>query len=88
MLSVGVLADRGVLFSVVILVGHIRVELYDAKKTTLIAAHETTLSCFALNYDGSRLATASEKVRNNFALDVIFSSRVVVFSVGHTDTNF
>lgn len=41
--------------------GHVRVELYDMKKTTLIAAHETALSCFALNFDGTRLATASEK---------------------------
>lgn len=41
--------------------GHVRVELYDMKKTNLIAAHETSLSCFALNFDGTRLATASEK---------------------------
>jgi len=40
--------------------GHVRVELYDHKKTTLIEAHETALSCFALNFDGTRLATASE----------------------------
>ena len=43
--------------------GHVRVELYDAKKTTLIPAHETALACFALNLEGTRLATASEKVR-------------------------
>jgi WD40 repeat protein len=41
--------------------GHVRVELYDKKKTTLIPAHETALSCFALNFDGTLLATASEK---------------------------
>jgi WD40 repeat protein len=41
--------------------GHVRVELYDMKKTTLIPAHETSLACFALNPDGTRLATASEK---------------------------
>ncbi len=41
--------------------GHVRVELYDIKKTTLITAHETSLACFALNYDGTKLATASEK---------------------------
>jgi len=41
--------------------GHVRVELYDVKKTTLIPAHETALACFALNYDGTNLATASEK---------------------------
>lgn len=40
--------------------GHVRVELYDLKKTTLIPAHETALACFALNFDGTRLATASE----------------------------
>jgi len=31
------------------------------KKTQLIPAHETALACFALNYDGTKLATASEK---------------------------
>mmetsp|Transcript_8959 Transcript_8959/g.17466 ORF Transcript_8959/g.17466 Transcript_8959/m.17466 type:complete len:371 (+) Transcript_8959:59-1171(+) len=41
--------------------GHVRVELYDMKKTTIIPAHETSLACFALNHDGTRLATASEK---------------------------
>jgi len=41
--------------------GHVRVELYDLKKTSLIPAHETALACFALNFDGTRLATASEK---------------------------
>eukprot|EP00697_Spironema_sp_BW2_P009734 gnl/Spiro4/24726_TR12285_c0_g1_i1.p1 gnl/Spiro4/24726_TR12285_c0_g1~~gnl/Spiro4/24726_TR12285_c0_g1_i1.p1 ORF type:complete len:269 (-),score=41.35 gnl/Spiro4/24726_TR12285_c0_g1_i1:27-833(-) len=41
--------------------GHVRVELYDMKKTTLIAAHETTLACMAINLDGQRVATASEK---------------------------
>ena len=41
--------------------GRVRVELYDLKKTTLIAAHETALACIALNPNGSRLATASEK---------------------------
>lgn len=40
--------------------GHVRVELYDLKKTQLIPAHETNLACFALNFDGTRLATASE----------------------------
>jgi len=41
--------------------GHVRVELYNTKSTTLIPAHETKLACFALNFDGTRLATASEK---------------------------
>eukprot|EP01052_Picozoa_sp_SAG31_P043873 SAG31_NODE_7456_length_1685_cov_1.561160_2_plen_241_part_00 len=41
--------------------GHIRIELYDTKKTNFIPAHETALSAMSLNVDGSRLATASEK---------------------------
>jgi WD repeat-containing protein 45 len=41
--------------------GHVRIELYDLHKTTLIAAHETSLACIALSYHGTRLATASEK---------------------------
>ena len=41
--------------------GYVRVELYDIKRTKLIQAHETALACFALNFDGTRLATASEK---------------------------
>jgi hypothetical protein len=41
--------------------GHVRVELYDQRKTTLIAAHEAALACLALNGAGTRLATASEK---------------------------
>lgn len=40
--------------------GHVRVELDDIKKTTLIAAHKTYLACLALNSDGTKLATASE----------------------------
>jgi len=41
--------------------GRIRIELYDLKKTTLISAHEAPLGCFALNTNGMRLATASER---------------------------
>ena len=41
--------------------GHVRVELFEMKKTTLISAHEGALSCLALSLDGTRLATASEK---------------------------
>jgi WD40 repeat protein len=40
--------------------GHVRCELYDHKKTTLIEAHESALACIALNFDGTRVATASE----------------------------
>jgi WD40 repeat protein len=41
--------------------GSIRVEHYDISKTTIIKAHDTELSQMALNIDGSRLASASEK---------------------------
>jgi len=41
--------------------GHIRVELFHISRSTLISAHESTLSCLALNVDGTRLATASER---------------------------
>lgn len=41
--------------------GHVRVELYDIKKSHLIPAHESELAAIALSLDGTRLATASEK---------------------------
>ena len=41
--------------------GHVRVELYDQRKSTHIVAHEAALACLALNANGSRLATASAK---------------------------
>jgi len=41
--------------------GHLRVELFDISRSTLIPCHESALSCLALNLDGSRLATASER---------------------------
>lgn len=41
--------------------GHVRVELYDKRQQTLIPAHEGALACIALNQNGKRLATASEK---------------------------
>lgn len=41
--------------------GHVRVELFDCKKTTLIGAHETALACLSVNLDGTRLASCSEK---------------------------
>jgi hypothetical protein len=41
--------------------GHLRVELFDMSRSTLINACESALSCLALNTDGSRLATASER---------------------------
>ncbi len=41
--------------------GSIRIELYDISKATLIKAHDADLAQFALNSDGSRIASASEK---------------------------
>ena len=41
--------------------GIIRIELYDIAKATLIKAHDADLAQFALNADGSRIASASEK---------------------------
>jgi WD40 repeat protein len=41
--------------------GHVRLELYDHKKTNFVAAHEAQLSCMALSLDGGKLATASEQ---------------------------
>lgn len=41
--------------------GLLRVELYDKKKTTLIQAHESQVACIALNSQGTRLASCSEK---------------------------
>lgn len=41
--------------------GSIRVELYDIARATIIKAHDAELSQFALNNDGSRIASASEK---------------------------
>jgi WD40 repeat protein len=41
--------------------GHVRVDLFDISRNTLVAAHDSALSCMQLNQDGSRLATASER---------------------------
>ena len=41
--------------------GHVRVELYDVRKSTIITAHETDLARLALSADGALVATASEK---------------------------
>lgn len=41
--------------------GTVRVELFDLEKATMIKAHDAELAQFALNSDGTRLATASDK---------------------------
>lgn len=41
--------------------GYIRIELYNLQKSQLIKAHDTSLSCFTLNSNGTLLASASEK---------------------------
>lgn len=56
----GVNNGKSVLASLGSKVGCVRVELYDEKKTTMIAAHDTAIVCLALNQDGTRLATSSE----------------------------
>lgn len=43
--------------------GSIRIELYDLKARKYVGAHDSELACIALNIDGTRVATSSEKVR-------------------------
>lgn len=45
--------------------GHIQlVDLADPKKTSsIIPAHNSTLSCLAFNLEGTKIASASERVR-------------------------
>ena len=41
--------------------GSIHIELYNISKSTLIKAHDSDLSQFSLNADGSKIASASDK---------------------------
>jgi WD40 repeat protein len=41
--------------------GEIRIELYSAKKTRFVQAHDSSLACLALSQNGQLLATASNK---------------------------
>ena len=48
--------------------GTVHVELFDSKQTQLVTAHNNSLTQIVLNLDGSRLATASEKVTKEFSI--------------------
>jgi WD40 repeat protein len=41
--------------------GHVKITIYEKNYTSIIQAHQSSLSCLALNYSGSLLATASDK---------------------------
>ena len=41
--------------------GTVHLELYDLRKNKVLVAHESDLACIALNLDGTRLATSSDK---------------------------
>lgn len=41
--------------------GMVRVKFYDKEFTQLIQAHESSIACMAMNFDGTLLATASDK---------------------------
>ncbi len=41
--------------------GVVMVKLYDKNTTSIIQAHESSVACMSLNYEGSLLATASDK---------------------------
>jgi WD40 repeat protein len=41
--------------------GHVKVSIYEKNHNYTIPAHQSSISCMALNYSGSLLATASDK---------------------------
>lgn len=54
-------SERNVLACPGIQKGHVRVELYNSKKTVMIEAHNGAIACMCLNRTGSLVATCSEK---------------------------
>ena len=42
--------------------GYVRVKSYEKNTSVVISAHESVIACLSLSYDGSILATASDKV--------------------------
>lgn len=41
--------------------GSVKITIYERNHTNVVAAHQSSLSCLALNFQGTKLATASDK---------------------------